>query len=438
VVSYLIWGIILDWIGPRITSCASIILAVLGNLLFAISNDSTRNLFHLGFSCIGAGGVGLHLASFHLANSAPAHHAGLASSIFPIVFNISAIAFPFANLLSMAGLPLSNIFIGSTILLVFAGFGLWWIQEWRPIVRAPPPAPIAPLPHLNGHAAIDRDAHQAEQTALEKDGITEGEQVDPYAWLKFMPNKHGLPWTQQMGSWYFFWTLLWIASVLSRNAFWQGTVNRQLRSYGATSDTNAIIISWFPALIISLLPVLGPSIDKYGLPFVLSIASFFQVLYTALALVKNVPIQFVTGIVAVISRAAVMAAYFTCVSMVCGIKTFGKISGTAMAAGGVVNFSSIPINSLLNNTFKGDFFWVQVFELLWGIPLCLYPYYLWKSGKDQSVREAIERLEHAEPALDSIHASPSSTANGTTRADLEMTELNSSTDEENGNIKIDF
>lgn len=406
IVSYLLWGIILDWIGPRITSLASLTIAIIGNLLFAISSDLTRNFFHAGFVCIGIGGIGLHLASFHLANSAPPKIGGLAVSIFPLMFNISAVVYPFLNVLSMAGMTFNGIFIGYTILLCVAWPALFWIQEWRPLTREPvPPPPPVPEANLIVLERVDHEeGHAAAAEALHT--------TDKYAWLKFMPNMHNSPWTQQMLSGYFVITLIFIASVMTRNAFWQGTIARQLRSYGATTDVYAIIISWFPALIIILLPILGPSVDKYGLPFVLGLGCIFQVIYAALALVKNVPSQLVTGIVAILSRAVVMTSYFTCVAMVCGYKTFGRISGTAMAAGGVVNFSSIPLNYLINNTFNGDFFWVQIFELLWGIPLCAYPYYLWKSGKNQAYQDTIRKLEATLESEEPQTGSSTPTLNG--------------------------
>jgi len=467
IASYIIWGIILDWAGPRITSTSSILLATLGNILLSIANDTTRNVFHLAIVCVGVGGIGVHLSAFHLANSAPIHHIGMASAIIPCMFNISAIVYPFMNLLNMAGMSMHTIFAGFTCVLLVAAVALFYIQEWKtimkpqpaspsptPVIRSPtvrkrrekasvlelsnggdskvegrasspelitspvgsaPQSPLLRASSSDNATSIGRDTDNVEEegermnsngmvpladierspssrSSLDSDVVEEHENDlepgDRFEEFRYMPNKHDEPWYKQMLSWWFLLTLLFIASILSRNAFWQGNLARQLRSYGATSDVYAVVISWFPALIILLLPVLGAAIDHYGLPFVLAIGCFFQVVYTALALVPNIPVQFITGPLAVLSRAVVMTGYFSCVAIVCGYKTFGKVSGTAMAFGGLVNFSSIPLSSLINNQFKGDFFWVQVVELIWGVPLCLYPWYLWKSGKEQHFRKS--------------------------------------------------
>jgi MFS family permease len=396
IVSYIIWGIILDLSGPRITSCSSIAFSLLGNILLAFSNDTTRNMFHLGFLCVGIGGIGIHLASFNLANSAPLKHVAMATSLFPCIFNVSAIVFPFLNVLNLAGMSLSSLFAGFAVVLVFASAAEFWIQEWTAILKPQSTPYVADTPSLDEKASKEPNG----SVELEEQGTLEvlpPLQPEPeqgqYEMFRYMPNKHHLSFFGQVKSWYFLWTVLFIASALARNAFWQGNVSRQLRSYGATSDSYAIIISWFPTLILLLLPFLGPGIDKYGLPFVLGIACIFQVVYAALALVRNVPIQLVTGLVAILSRAVVMTGYFSCVAIVCGYKTFGKASGMAMAAGGVVNFSSIPLTYLTNHQFNGDFFWVQIIQLAWGIPLLAYPWYLWRSGKDQALREKIQQLE---------------------------------------------
>lgn len=411
IASYVIWGTILDSIGPRITSCSSLALAAIGQLLAAISNDTSRNFYHTAFVLIGVGGIGVHLATFHLANTAPIRHIGLASAIFPCLFNVSAIVFPFMNILSITGMTLSTISILYAIVLVICLFFEFWIQEWKSIPRpAPPPAPSAPAISTdlnytieNGSKSHDFHSDDINGVVLEDfgNGATDAGKLDvpqlspeerkrleddrKFAHLRYMPNRQSQSFPSQVLSWYFLWTVLFIASVLSRNAFWQGNLARQLRSYGATTDTMAILISWFPALILILLPFLGSSIDRFGLPPVMALGCIFQVVYAGLALVPNIPAQIVTGVVAVLSRAVVMTGYFACVAIVCGYKTFGKVSGLAMAVGGVVNFTSIPLNSLINNQFNGDFFWVQVVELIWGIPLCLYPVYLWHTGKRETL-----------------------------------------------------
>lgn len=422
IASYVVWGIILDSIGPRFTSVCSISLALLGNILFAIANDTSRNVFHVAAVLVGVGGIGVHLSGFHIANSAPLKYVGLASAMFPCLFNVSSVIYPLFNVFNLGGLSRASIFAGFSVIMAIAAVLEFWVQEWTIIPRPSPPELLpVPAPAIDFKDEdlneIEVEAYKAnvmpqesdllplEVIAVEEPGFKPLEpELTPeqrkkleddrrFAHLRYMPNRQSQTFLQQFISWYFLWTIIWISSVMCRNAFWQGNVARQLRSYGATNDNYAIAISWFPLLIFGLVPFLGPAIDKYGLPVIMTVGCFFQVFYTALALVPNIPIQLVTGIIAVLSRAVVMTCHFSCVAIVCSYRTFGKISGIAMAGGGLVNFTSIPLNSLINNQFKGDFFWVQVIELLWGVPLLLYPYYLWSTGR----REALEA--NAPPAV---------------------------------------
>lgn len=411
IASYVFWGVILDSIGPRFTSATSITLALIGNILFAIANDTSRNVFHVAAVFVGVGGIGVHLSGFHIANSAPLKYVGLASAMFPCLFNVSAVLYPFFNVLNLAGMSRSEIFTGFSVLMAVAAGLEFWVQEWKVIPRPSPPE-ITPVPAPaieftkakdfdSGHKA-ENGIHHDELLPLEEIAVEEpgAQAIEPelspdqrkqlendrrFAHLRYMPNRQNQTFFQQLISWYFLWTIIWISSVMCRNAFWQGNVARQLRSYGATDDNYAIAISWFPLFIIGLLPFLGPAIDKYGLPVIMAAGCFFQLVFTALALVENIPIQLVTGFVAVLSRAVVMTCHFSCVAIVCSYRTFGKISGIAMAGGGLINFTSIPLNSLINNQFNGEFFWVQVIELLWGVPLCLYPWYLWSAGKREAL-----------------------------------------------------
>lgn len=411
IASYVVWGVVLDSIGPRFTSAVSIVLALVGNILFAAANDTTRNMFHAAAVLVGVGGIGVHLSAFHIANSAPLKYVGLASAMFPCLFNVSAVIYPFFNVLNIAGMTRSEIFTGFSVFMGIAAVLEFWIQEWKIIPRpvepeiTPVPAPALELSkHADSEVALEADqaARPGELLPLEEIAIEEpgAKDLEPhltpeqrkklewdrkFAHLRYMPNRQNQTFLQQLISWYFLWTILWISSVMCRNAFWQGNVARQLRSYGATNDNYAIAISWFPLFIIGLLPFLGPAIDKYGLPVVMTLGCFFQVVFTALALVENIPIQLVTGFVAVLSRAVVMTCHFSCVAIVCSYRTFGKISGIAMAGGGLLNFTSIPLNNLINNQFNGEFFWVQVIELFWGFPLILYPWYLWSTGKREAL-----------------------------------------------------
>jgi MFS family permease len=399
IASYVLWGVVLDWLGPRITGTLSISCSLVGNILLALANDSTRRVFHPAMIFIGAGGIGVHLSGFHLANLAPLERIGLASSIFPCIFNTSAIIYAFFNLLNAAGASMSSIFTGMSVVIAVAGCAQFWIQDWKTNMR---PKPVPKPEPLNIEEGVDKGETPLEDVDQAAKKVEVTKPAGRFDHLRYLPNKTHLPFMDQILSWWFLWTLLFIASVLTRNAFWQGSVARQLRSYGATTDTYAVIISWYPIMILGLFPFVGAAIDKYGIPYILGVSCIFQVLYAGLALVPIIPVQLVTGVVSVFSRTVVMTGYFACVAAVCGYGTFGKVSGLAMAAGGLLNFTSIPLNSLINNQFDGDFFWVQMIELIWGIPLCAYPYYLWRTGKEEHMKKLSDSATSTTPTAQEL------------------------------------
>ena len=108
--SRLVFGIALDYVGPRWSSCVGIIMVLAGAVCLALG-DSLGPLF-AGFALIGFGGPGLHVSAFHVSNLFPAQKRRGVISSFSGAFGLSGVLFVPFRLLYVGGVTRAAIFIG--------------------------------------------------------------------------------------------------------------------------------------------------------------------------------------------------------------------------------------------------------------------------------------------------------------------------------------
>ena len=66
--SFILHGIILDRIGPKVASCIGLTCISLGFYILSFSDSDGFDGYPEAFALIGAGGPGVHLSLFHLSN----------------------------------------------------------------------------------------------------------------------------------------------------------------------------------------------------------------------------------------------------------------------------------------------------------------------------------------------------------------------------------
>ena len=108
--SRLVFGIALDYVGPRWASCVGIGMVLAGAVCLALG-DSLAPLF-AGFALIGFGGPGLHVSAFHVSNLFPAQKRRGVISSFSGAFGLSGVLFVPFRLLYVGGVTRAAIFIG--------------------------------------------------------------------------------------------------------------------------------------------------------------------------------------------------------------------------------------------------------------------------------------------------------------------------------------
>mmetsp|Transcript_20062 Transcript_20062/g.63066 ORF Transcript_20062/g.63066 Transcript_20062/m.63066 type:complete len:1006 (-) Transcript_20062:337-3354(-) len=98
--SRLFWGLVLDKLGPKVTSVCGLIIAAFGFYILSTMGDRDH-LFLLGWSFLASAGPAVHVSNLHLLNLFPTtKHA--VSAAFAIVLTGSSLIFPMLQLVFQA------------------------------------------------------------------------------------------------------------------------------------------------------------------------------------------------------------------------------------------------------------------------------------------------------------------------------------------------
>ena len=113
--SRIVFGVVLDVLGPRVASVSGISSVALGAILFAYANDESFDVFLVAFALMGFGGTGVHVSSFQLANLFPSKKRTVGAS-FSGTFSLSGLIFLAFRLMYSYGASREQLFCGYAVL----------------------------------------------------------------------------------------------------------------------------------------------------------------------------------------------------------------------------------------------------------------------------------------------------------------------------------
>lgn len=115
--SLLASGLLLDWIGPKITATITSVVVAVGSLLFAFADLYRVDLYIVSFALMGFGGAGINLTTYTVSNLFPKAKSWVVSALVG-VWTLSSLWFLIFKPLLNVGLALHTLFFAQTILLV--------------------------------------------------------------------------------------------------------------------------------------------------------------------------------------------------------------------------------------------------------------------------------------------------------------------------------
>lgn len=336
----LIFGVVLDKCGPRLTVMCGSATFFIGTLIFAFSGNDTLigDMFCIGYALMGIGGGGIVYPMMHLSNLLPSY-SGTILVIFNVMIDASSGVFVILEGISRLGVSLKMMFVGYSIipaLILFTAPCLWESKSYPEPVREDV-APLAPL-------------------------ISFIEQVKTPEYVC---------------------GLVFTAFQMFRFNVYIGTLNDCLQEKlvppsGQVGDS-AEMSTWFGWI----LPIggvvscyfVGRTIDNASLTTNVCVVCVLTVLYSILCFASEwwlIIVSFVTFSYARAAFYGVMCAY---VSFVFGFRHFGKIYGSMVLLGGLICLKIPAVDDMI--TMSHSLTGVNIFLLLLSVTLSLFPVWMY-------------------------------------------------------------
>ncbi|TMW64684.1 hypothetical protein Poli38472_011564 [Pythium oligandrum] len=349
------FGVFLDVAGPRLTSLVGLSLALIGNFVLAYgdSHTGTGSWIIIGYSLIGAGGMGSYLAAFQILQLFETQ--GFVCSALSSLFNCSGYIY---MLLQVDGISRSGFFhiygmiVGGCMILCFLLFPTNNIFEHRdslviPLLRLQKPRRVNPLTLVDAM----------------KDEL------------------------QRRDLWYFAAYFGWISLIF---AFSGGAIPSILaKRAGADLESAALYTNiLYPVLVNGTFiysSLVGYVIDHYGFKVIFTSCLILVETFIILLLVPSLKIQILSFIVYAMAQACLYALQFAYI-MICFPPA---LYGTLQAFMAIVSFLFGLLNYALNpwtqTYLEGDYTLVL---LLLGIPTIGFYFFLHfiRSCEDQTVK----------------------------------------------------
>jgi hypothetical protein len=213
--SYLLFGIILDKVGPLKTAIIGASMSGCGILLLGFATEYKFEGLIAAYILMGSGGVAVHLSSFHLGNMFPAWRS-VVINLFSGIFNASCINFVFVLLIYQNGTSFFTLMLiyGSLVLAQIVSIIFFQHEKALPNTSRPPA--VAPK-SASGNCCL----------------LWYRARIPDYTKMKSF-------W-EQTRTLVFILTVVWIMFHFFRMSFYVGQLRYQLTSLGAVGNTYVLL-----------------------------------------------------------------------------------------------------------------------------------------------------------------------------------------------------
>ncbi|ELR25288.1 uncharacterized protein ACA1_290640 [Acanthamoeba castellanii str. Neff] len=362
------WGIMVDWLGPRVILPLSSVFFGAGCLLFAFSRPQGFDAYAIGFVGIAAGGCGMFYGLVRLSELFGKRRVTVLG-IYSVAFDASTVVFPLYGLVYKAtGFSLQSFFIAySSISIIVLLCAVMW-----PLALSTPQETIKEVEDEEGVL----EAKQRSDEALPLLGLS-GEGDIGVAQLHTVPMSER-PFKEQIASLDYWVFVGYIAvSVLWLNMY-IGTMPIQLEritSDRATVDFYVEVFSWLLPAVFIVGPLIGWGVDKAGIVGSVVSVHVCALAFSGLKIVPSLELQFATFVVLSVYRALFYTAMIALLIEMFGYGNFGKLWGFCIFFAGCMNYAQQPF--LVIAYELGSFYYIDLAQLASMLLLTFYPLFLY-------------------------------------------------------------
>jgi len=340
-------GIVLDYAGPRWTSCACALVCAAGAAIFAVA--LTTPAFAAGLFCIGIGGAGM-LLSLQSVSALFPQNRGLVMAMFSGAFQAASMVFLLFEFLH-------RVFDISLRMLMF-GYGFGLLGAGTLCLAIWPSRPFCSNTGPNQEGAAERPCQ----------GIVPNEPaVAPHTIALPLSQR---PFTRQAMSPEYLLMVSFFACTVLHAQFTIGTIGTQFEAHG-DDGTLARLFNLLFSLSWIVAPVIGHMIDKLGIPVVLMLSNTWMLLSYLCLLAPSPGFKVVMAILYTLGRVSAWPAFFAFMGIVFGFKHFGKLAGGGLLVASCLSLVQFPLLSLTYTVFDGEFEAVNMFFI--AMCIVLYP-----------------------------------------------------------------
>lgn len=360
-------GVVLDRFGPKVSSMIGSGFMVAGCLLFAFSEAPSFDAFIPAYLLIGVGGPPIVFSFMHLSNLFPSNK-GTIITMLNVALDASAMVFVLFDGIHTAApetITYKWLFVGYTVLPALSMLAAIFV--W----------PMRAFPEPEPEFSLD-DPQDFEEAEMEIEDVT------PLSVIDEAPAEERT-FGQQVGSLIYWICAIFTAINLFRVNYYIGTINDQLLGFPNVTRDYADFLTRMFALILPIggvlsVPVIGLFLDKMGLAFSIWALCITGLLYAGLALCTFWPVevQYITFVAVAFFRALLFSVMATYVAVQFSFVHFGKLWGIVFLLGGIVNLAEYFLVDIVQTSFNGSFFWINVAMGVASVIVFIFPFYLLK------------------------------------------------------------
>ncbi|KAF8338999.1 major facilitator superfamily domain-containing protein [Cantharellus anzutake] len=349
-------GVLLDRVGPQLTTLLGAAVFGLGNFFFGLEVVTPCD----GYILLSIGGPTIYLSTFHLSNTFPTR-SGLILSLIIGGFNCSA--FPYLIYRAIDEIQEISIrsffwgYISIPVLAIMEQIALgpqnsykegdFKETECRDFVSAADEnSPLLPegSPMMKGNDDPRDSEHDGEIAVREP----------------FTGVMTGKPVREQLLSSYY-WTRInyFIQTVFQQMLFY--LKDHALAESVATSFTVLLPLGGVVGV-----PIIGWILDKKGVGFTSLVIFFSGILYGVLGIMPSPPMQLTSIAIFVVLRPLIYTFLSDYIGKAFGYETFGTVYGLLNCIAGLFGLILRPIDVFAKNTLHGDYTVVNVVGIILG------------------------------------------------------------------------
>lgn len=385
-ISALLFGVLLDRLGPRFTGSLGGILFSVACVIFGLSSRSFDG-YILAYVLFALAGPSLFLSSLHLSAAFP-KHSGMIMSLITGAFDASSLIFYIFQKLYFS----SDKMTLRLIFLVFASVGLFCLLCHVFIL---PKKSFENTEYFDENQTDDeiesllndneRDENRTLNGWRDQDQGQDREcgEVEDQGSYDYPEKLKHMSVKRQWLSWEFLLVTFTTCVMMLRLNFFIATVDKQVRYlFSDPSDYHDIenLVSSFNILL-PLGGALAVPVGSFLLDKTRSSTAFFSIICMILAfgiltMFSNSIAQYIGIIFFVVVRPLFYTASNDFCARIFGLSNFGKVSGLMTLTSGVFNFLQYPLSDFSVRVNDGNFFAANLILLSTTFVALAFPLYL--------------------------------------------------------------